>query len=369
MNWVYKIGYYQLTKPKEKADDWIIILDESIQLGKDKILLILGIRESEIDFNRPLKYSDLIPLKLISKETWNGELIYELLQNLEDELGNIKYAVGDYGSDLKKGLSLAEIPHIHDITHKIALILEKIYKNDSNYKEFTDQMSKMRSKYSQSDIAYIIPNKQRKKSRYQNIKTISDWGLKALSFLEKNQNHDKNNSSEESTERDIKAIDTLQWLKNYEPTIKELSEMNGVINKVEKEVKSNGLSHKTIGSSKTLLSKLHTTRGMELRKGIIDYFNDTIELLPKVFREFKQILCTSDIIESSFGKYKNYTSNNPMAGVTKLALALPAFTSSLDEEEIKEALETTTFDDIKEWAEKNIGETLFQKRSKALSYT
>ena len=25
MNWVKKLGYYQLNKPKEKADDWIII--------------------------------------------------------------------------------------------------------------------------------------------------------------------------------------------------------------------------------------------------------------------------------------------------------------------------------------------------------
>ncbi len=25
--WVKKIGYYHLNKPKEKADDWIIILD------------------------------------------------------------------------------------------------------------------------------------------------------------------------------------------------------------------------------------------------------------------------------------------------------------------------------------------------------
>jgi hypothetical protein len=30
-NWVYKIGYYELTRPKEQADDWIILLDHSIQ--------------------------------------------------------------------------------------------------------------------------------------------------------------------------------------------------------------------------------------------------------------------------------------------------------------------------------------------------
>ena len=38
LNWVHKIGYYELVKTKEKADDWIIILDESIQFGQEKLL-------------------------------------------------------------------------------------------------------------------------------------------------------------------------------------------------------------------------------------------------------------------------------------------------------------------------------------------
>ena len=58
-NWVEKIGYYQLTRQKEKANDWVIILDHSIQLGQEKILVILGIRQSNIDFTRPLQYQDL----------------------------------------------------------------------------------------------------------------------------------------------------------------------------------------------------------------------------------------------------------------------------------------------------------------------
>ena len=31
INWVKKIGLYNLNLPKEKAEDWIIILDESIK--------------------------------------------------------------------------------------------------------------------------------------------------------------------------------------------------------------------------------------------------------------------------------------------------------------------------------------------------
>jgi hypothetical protein len=143
LNWIHKIGYYELTKTKEKADDWILLLDESIQLGQDKVLVIFGIREKDIDFSRPLNFQDLTPLREITKEKWNGDLIKETLLDLKEEIGNVKYAVGDYGSDLHKGLRLAEIPHIHDLTHKIALFLEKKYQNNEQYNEISKNMSDM----------------------------------------------------------------------------------------------------------------------------------------------------------------------------------------------------------------------------------
>ena len=30
MNWVHKIGVYQLSRKKEKADDWVIVLDHRV---------------------------------------------------------------------------------------------------------------------------------------------------------------------------------------------------------------------------------------------------------------------------------------------------------------------------------------------------
>jgi hypothetical protein len=349
LNWLHKIGYYLLTREKEKASDWIIILDESIQLGTDKVLVIFGIRESKINFDRPLGFTDLTPLRIKSKQKWNGELIMDEVNKLKNEIGEIKYAVGDYGSDIKKGLKLAEIPHVHDITHKIALILEGLYKEDENYKGLTDNMSEMRIKFSQSNIAYVIPTKQRKKSRYQNIKTVSDWGRKAIKFLNNDKIDDK------------KAIDELKWIKGYDSCIEELSDMNNVIKKIEKEIKTNGLSNETIEKSKKFSNQLGTERGIKFNVELNKYFNDTVEL----FESFNKVLCTSDIIESAFGKYKNYVSNNPMAGVTNLVLCIAAFTSSFNKDEVKAALESTTIKDVKKWTSENIGKTLFQKRREA----
>lgn len=350
LTWIQKIGYYELTKPKERADDWIIIIDESIRIGQDKLLVILGIRESEIDFNRPLKYQDLTPLLERLGKSWTSESISKELIKLKEEIGTIIYGVGDYGHNIKKGLRLASITHVYDVTHKIASIIKNIYENDEEYKSFTKKMARMRKKLYQSDVAHIIPPSQRQKSRYQNIEIISDWGMKSLMYL-----------SQKTTEK--KITNNLKWVEKFEQFIRELDEINQIICKTQKILKQNGLSKDTTKKCNQLLDKLSSEKGIIFKERLKDYLTEQLELMPT--RD--KILFTSDILESSFGKYKNYLSNNPMAGITNLALCISAFTSNLDESELKEALEKTTIEDIKDWTNENIGTTLLKKRREIFS--
>jgi hypothetical protein len=350
LNWIHKIGYYELTIKKEKADDWIIILDESIQMGLDKVLVIYGIRESKIDFMRPLQFQDLVPLIEITKEKWTAEIIRDVVLSLRDELGNIKYSVADYGNDIRKAMQLARIPHIHDLTHKIALILEKRFEKNFEYVELIKNMSDMRLRYSQTKIGHVVPPKQRKKSRYQNIKIISDWCEKSLNYIQNNENPDP------------EVCDKLIWLLKYERLIKELAELNRIINEIEKILKYNGLSEETEKECRQLLDKLKSEDGICFKQQVIEYINEMKSLIPGC----EKILMSSDIIESAFGKYKNYVNLNPMSGITNLILCLAAFTASLTEERVKEALEKTTIYDVNEWTKKFVGKTLLQKRKEVL---
>ena len=74
-------------------------------------------------------------LHQVAMKQSNGELIYEIIKKLQAEIDIIIYAIGDYGSDLKKGLRLLGVPHIHDLSHLIARTIEKIYNNDVRYNE------------------------------------------------------------------------------------------------------------------------------------------------------------------------------------------------------------------------------------------
>lgn len=51
-----------------------------------------------------------------------------------------------------------------------------------------------------------------------------------------------------------------------------------------------------------------------------------------------------------------------MKEVGKAVLTMPIFTSDIDPAEVKEAMETITEQDVKDWLNENIGESLFAKR-------
>lgn len=347
LNWVHKLGYYQLKIKKEKADDWIIMIDESIQIGKEKILLIFGIREKDIDFTRPLILQDLLPLNEEVNVSWTSEEISKILFELEKEVGEIKYAVSDGGGNIKKALRIANIPHIYDITHKIAMILEKKYSINDKYIELLERIAVMKKNYVQTEIAFLMPPKPRTKSRYLNIFEISKWLYKTLKYYEINKENE--------------ISQKIEWLNDYKYFILELYKSTEDIKSIEKILKVNGFSKETKKECYDILNKNKSGFGEILKDELSEYFKELSDKLPKA----KKILITSDIIESSFGKYKNYLSENPMAGITNLILCIAAFTCTLKEINIKKALESTVIADIKQWTDENIGKSLFQKRKEA----
>lgn len=352
--WVQKLGYYLLTQEKERADDWIIFLDHSIQLGPEKLFVILGIRHHQIDFQRPLCFQDLTPLREVARAHWTGDMVCQTVRKLQQELGTILYAVGDYGSDIKKGLRLAAIPHIHDVTHHIALILKDLYATDAAYQDVTQRLARVRKQFGQTGAAHLIPPKQRKKSRYHNLKPLAEYGRHVRRYLSRSCDH---------SETEQTLCRALMWLPSQAAFFDELMEITTLVCKVEWHVKHRGLSPASIAACCQALDTVTTAKGVLFKARMFQYFQLTCALV----EASECILCTSDILESAFGKYKNYVSDNPMAGITGLALCIAAFTSSLELQELKEALEYTTTQDVHTWIQDNIGPTLLKKRRDAFS--
>lgn len=351
LTWAKKVGFFELEIKKERNDDWVIIIDESVEFGHDKLLVIYGVSVAKTSFESALNYKDLTPLSIISSDKWTGEMIEAEIKKIEGEYGKIIYAVADGGNAIKKALRLAKITHVYDITHKLAWFLKETYKEDDAFQSYVTKMSKMRGALALSAVSHILPPNQRIHSRFMNLDVISDWGLKVLNYL---------NQGNES-ERTYKELD---WVREYQELILELSEVNRILSETKTLLKTKGISLKNLKTVENIFHnvKIKNKRTNRLTGRIHEFFREIIDGLP----EMEKIICSSDIIESAFGKYKNYISNNPMVGITDLSILMASFTSSLSVEQVKAAMETVKNKDLKTWRQDNIGETNLQKRKRVL---
>jgi hypothetical protein len=347
--WVKKIGVYKLSQTKENADDWIIMIDESIEFGHDKLLVILGVRESHIDFNRALQYQDMECLVLKASGSWKGEEIKEVVEGLSLRIGTIKYAVADMGNSIKKALRLSSITHVEDVNHKLSWFIKELYKDDKDFNTYTKRLSYLRGVLGFSDLSHILPPQQRTNSRYMNLKPIFEWGMAVLGMLE-----DENANPSEK--------EKMSFVKEYEILIKETCRLVGIANNIQEILKNNGLCEKTKEECLKLFENATDARTLKFQEMVNEFLENTAQSVIGSNR----ILCSSDILESSFGKYKNYISDNISVGITDLSLCIAAFGSKLEQEEIKNAMESIKVSRIKEWGATNIGHTQTKKRHESL---
>ena len=83
-----RIGYYKLNRAKIKADDWIWIIDFSIQLGQEKCLVILGVRQCDLPpAGQALRHEDMEPITLEPVKQANGTVVYQKLEEAATKTG------------------------------------------------------------------------------------------------------------------------------------------------------------------------------------------------------------------------------------------------------------------------------------------
>lgn len=153
--WVLRLGLYELNRKREYRSDWIFILDMTIEIGKNKCLVILGISQEKLakiikEEARSLQHQDVEVLSLEILDTTVGIVILEKLNNLAKKVGTPIQIVSDRGSDIKKGIDLyLENNHqtiaTYDITHKMANLLKHELSDDKRFQEFFKECSLTRA--------------------------------------------------------------------------------------------------------------------------------------------------------------------------------------------------------------------------------
>jgi hypothetical protein len=359
--WLMRLGYYKLNRPKEQADDWVWIIDHTIQLSSEKCLVILGIRLCNLPTDRALNFADVEPIELIPVTKSSGEIVYEQLEMATQKTGIPREIIADHGSDLKLGIEKfcnkhKETSYIYDIKHAMSLSLEHELEDDAAWGKLITFTAKTKREICQTALAPLIPPNQRKKSRYMNADILLNWVEKMRIFL--------NNDDEMIGKNyDVKKVrEKFSWIDELTPKIVEWNNLMMVIKCIEDFIRKNGLNF-TI--SMKLENKLNTFNLDNRSRKFKEYAIDFVKKEAVKAKAGERLLGSSEIIESLFGKQKNIEKEQSRSGFTGLLLALPALVSETSEAVIKKALASTPTKYIVDWCKKNIIKSIQAKRTEA----
>ncbi len=364
--WMLKLGYYNLTKKQTIADDWIYIIDHSIQMGKEKLLLIIGIRAKDLPKNRALKYEDteIIDLQPVQKST--GEIVYKQIEEASKRTGKPRAIVSDMGSDIKLGVKIfrensSNTVHVYDLKHKIALLIKGILESDDEWSDFKKFANSVVKKLQNTTVAGYRPPKQKEKARYMNIEGLVRWGDK-ISIKYKNLQN-----TQIKTDDEMKLENTIKDISKFEKSIEVWSEMVMVFETIEGFMNIHNLQQDSYEKFYELyeykLSNIETTQAKELATQILSFIKEQ----QKVCNKDEKLLHSSQLIESLFGKLKSLEKEQSKSSFTNLILSVGAMVSKTTTDVLKEALEIVNVDMINIWSKKKIGTTVQAQRKELYS--
>src|SRR5204862_6084600 len=80
-SWLLRVGHYALTRPLERSTPWLWLVDHTIQIGTQKILVILGCPMDHVPFGqRALQLCDLQLVALVPMEKYNAASVQPALE-------------------------------------------------------------------------------------------------------------------------------------------------------------------------------------------------------------------------------------------------------------------------------------------------
>ncbi len=356
-NWVKKCGLNVYESSGDVMCDtaYAAIVDESMMIGEEKLLFTLGI--PALHQERPLRSDDAQILDIAVAKSWNGEGIKKRLDMVAKKVGHPPgYVISDNASIMKKGIREAKIKHQRDISHSLGMYLERAYKHETDFKNFTKLMSQAKAKYNMTKFAYLLPPTQRTIARFINLSDWVQWSSDMLSNYQSMTEEEKN---------------IFSFISTNALLINELSEVVKCIEGIEYTCKQKGLSKKSMRECQRIM-KMSLFKGnvrmIKLGEKINAFLKEEAKLLSEEIPAHNN---SSDIIESLFGKYKERKSPNKLYGVTSQVLFIPLYTRLLNPKKandfnFKTVLEEMKMDRIKDWSRKNLTPNLVTKRTQFL---
>jgi hypothetical protein len=358
--WLLRLGHFMLTRALDKAGDWVWLMDHSVQIGKQKVLLILGLRLKHLPPpGQCLRHQDLHLIALEPRESWTRREVSEALERSVARTGVPRAVVQDHAADLSGGVRLFQERHpataaVYDAKHKAACLLKGRLEKLPRWQEFQRQVGQARCATQQTELAFLAPPSPRPKARFMNLGPLLTWAVHVLAIL---SDPPAEVTKWVTAER---LVEQLGWVRSFATELAEWSRWQRVIDAAVGFVNRQGLSLGCADALGAELSRLDEGPG-EARR-LAEELEQFVREQEASTEPGERLPGSTEVLESCFGRFKHLEKQQSRGGFTALVLALGAMLSSPTPQTLAQALRHSHTKDVSAWCNEHLGTTVFAQR-------
>lgn len=356
--WMQRIGLDRMQRAKPKHDR-IWIVDQSTQIGTEKFLTVLSIEQCKLPpVGTPLRRTDMDVLAVQPAKKWNRVNVGKLYKRLAKKCGYPTAVVTDGAVELRYPAENLEKDGvkprvIRDLKHFLANRFEQLLNADRQYQAFAKDLNQTRPSMQQTELGHLAPPKMKQKARFMNMQPLLKWAEMALWQLE---NPDSDGRKGITDER-LKT--KLNWLLKYKQDVDRWTNFQEVISAALTFMNTQGLYH---GVTDRLTKLLQGLANRPESKSLVAKTIDFVRSQEDKLSPGERLPISSEILESSFGAYKQLEQQHARNGYTQLILAFPALLKPITSAEIRRSFRRVKVKDVKAWADTWLPKTLDGRR-------
>lgn len=350
-SWLCRSGVATLTEACTREDDWILFIDHSVQLGETNVLVVLGIRESQMPQGRALVHEDLKTLAVVPGVSKSKEAVAAALKELTDVIGIPICVVADGAKELLDGAKTLKnngqsIIVQDDMKHKAANILKKTLGKQPRFLEFQALTGTTTPRIQQTELVHFLAPKKKIKSRFMNLAPQLRWGQMILYHLKTPTAAGNLGISMERLQ------EKLGWVLEYEDDLKSWQLCQRIVSETLAFTNQRGVYR---GATDELIKHLCElglsldSLSQQVRDELVGTYRKCEDRLIQSPHADKTLPVSTEVLESMFGRYKQLQRQHNRGSFTSLLAAFAALMKPSTPEDITRQFKSISNQDLKNW--------------------
>jgi hypothetical protein len=309
------------------------MIDTSIGLGSDKILVVLALDAHHHGVNEGAPTLGQVKCIAVAvARSWTGEAIADFLQKVIASAARPLAYLKDGGTDLAKAtrvLSERGYPSacIDDLSHTIANLLKHEYQDHPLFPLFISACGQASKKLKQTVLACLAPPKVSTKARFMNLHRLVKWADSLLKHCPQGRASAGSPLAKLRT-----SLDRIPQCKGF---IRRFLRDATSLLACQKILKKSGLSHTSYQQCQAFLEPIPLR--CAVRIGFTTWAEQHLKIAASLGLDKIGLPISSDAIESLFGVAKQHGTGE-IKDANRIALRIPAMCGELTREQVQGVL-------------------------------